>query len=1528
MKKNRLLVGIMLTVCAILFSIQDSNAQIFNVTTVTQIRNTSADLNTALRVFDSAGQGTKGQAALRVNMAITTTAGSGASPTFSRFTFNYEGTDINDVENFRLNFASYAPNTQDFNIVNSAFVVSITNVSISGSTVQFTTNFTNNVNGGAGSVTGNAGIMLYYDIKQNATIGNTIRFSLLDFVYSGVTYTNSAPLPAGLTTILGNMSGTYTVNNALPVSSTNYTSVGTAFIDLNNRGVGAGGVEFIFEDGQRFNNIDFFENWMRVTGAIDRPVLIRRSYTGSTPPTIVQIQGNNRGGDAFLKLDAVSFYTIVGINFENRIGILNNSLSHGIIAWSYPHLSCNNILIKDCYLNGFNTLKNTNDIELSSTDNAAGIHFRALNAAQSLPANNIVILNNTLSGFRSGIRINNATGATRGTGNMILGNSVSNFSVTGIELINDQNAVVANNYVHSSVINGAVPNSTQLNGIRVTGIRGTSRVYNNKVNSLYYLTSGLNIQVNGLFVEGTLAGNQSFIFNNEVAELNAPNSLSPSAAAGSNNSYYAVRGIQLGGNTSNNLYRVFNNSINLKNSSSTALFYTASTGGGHQIIATNNLMSTEVTVASLAGTLFANNNSGNSPAGASYLTVFSSLSGNNFYNLISPISNRIAVTGGDLRAPVYTITSFSMHNLTVERNTSGFGTIPFTTDINLMLTNSVSVTGVPVTVPGLNTLYGFEDATNDFLNRDINGYRRNLTNPTLGANEAITLVSNIVVTGQGGLTTIPIYKESLQMEAAVLPANATYTDYVWSASPSNIATISGTGVLQALGIADGVVTVRATATDGSKVFGEATITVTGQVLVSSISVTGANITSYQGTSQMTATVAPANASNKNVSWMVDNTSLATISGTGELKAVGGANGIVVVSAMSLDAASVVGAAMVTVSGQIIATSVSISAPEYVLTTFGGNLQFTETVLPANAENKSVSWSVSNTSVATISGAGLLSALSNGVVTVTAMTQDGSMLSDSKVVTLSGQTRVSSISLSVNEGINVLTVKGATLTLTPTVLPADAAIKAVTWSVNAPTVATISGAGVLQSLSDGVVTVTATATDGSGVVGSLPLTITGQVLVSSISALGQGGASSITTRGGSLQINATVLPANASFRAITWSVSDISIATISGTGLLKALADGVVTVTASATDASGVVGRTAIQITNQVAVSSITVSPSTGSITTKGGVLALSAEVLPANASNNNFTWSVSNNLIATISGTGILVARADGVVTVTATALDGSGVRGTSVVTVTNQVLVTNIVIQPQGGQNTISTQGGTIQFSAVVSPGNASVRSVSWSVSDAALASVSGSGLVAALGDGVVTVTASALDASGISRAFVITITNQVLVSSISISGANGAASISEKAGTLQLEFVVSPANASDKTLNITVSDTNVVSFNENTGLITAKANGVVTITAVAADASGVSNTIVIEVTNQESATVNTGNLKGVSVYPVPNSGTFFVKTPATGTLSIFNSQGVVVYSKAVSSGENKVEGLHSGIFTVLVSSSEGSASFKIVVE
>jgi len=353
---------------------------------------------------------------------------------------------------------------------------------------------------------------------------------------------------------------------------------------------------------------------------------------------------------------------------------------------------------------------------------------------------------------------------------------------------------------------------------------------------------------------------------------------------------------------------------------------------------------------------------------------------------------------------------------------------------------------------------------------------------------------------------------------------------------------------------------------------------------------------------------------------------------------------------------------------------------------------------------------------------------------------------------------------------MITTDGGQLQLTATVTPSDATNKTVTWSiVNGTGQATINTTGLVTAVSSGTVTAVATANDGSGVQGSLVITITNQFIpVTSIAVTGAGGATTITQDNGTLALTATVQPTNATNKTVTWSIiNGTGQATISTTGVITAVANGTVTARATAADGSGVYGQLVITISGQVIpVTRIEIASSKGEtiISTLNGTLQLSASVVPANATNQSVSWSV-NSITgqATISSSGLVTAVANGTVTARATANDGSGVFGELAITITNQfVAVAGISVSGVGGINTIDMDYGTLQMEATVSPANSTIKTVSWSVVNiTGEAAINSSGLLTGISPGEVLVTATANDGSGVTGELIVLIE---LVESISI--------------------------------------------------------------------------------------------------------------------------------------------------------------------
>ncbi|MBN2610584.1 MAG: Ig-like domain-containing protein, partial [Bacteroidales bacterium] len=225
------------------------------------------------------------------------------------------------------------------------------------------------------------------------------------------------------------------------------------------------------------------------------------------------------------------------------------------------------------------------------------------------------------------------------------------------------------------------------------------------------------------------------------------------------------------------------------------------------------------------------------------------------------------------------------------------------------------------------------------------------------------------------------------------------------------------------------------------------------------------------------------------------------------------------------------------------------------------------------------------------------------------------------------------------------------------------------------------------------------------------------------------------------------------------------ATISSTGMVTAVSDGTVTARATANDGTGIYGKLLITISNQVIpVTDITVTGSGGvnAITTHNGTLQLSASVSPANATNKTVTWSLQNGTgQATISAGGLVTAVANGTVTARATANDGTGIYGTLIINIINEiVLIESIRVYPVNNSiHIIDKKNGTLQFVAEVLPDNASNKNIYWNIeNETGIAKIDSNGLVNAVSDGYVKVLAHAKDGSNVSGFCMLAIINQTI--------------------------------------------------------------------------------------------------------------------------------------------------------------------------
>ena len=219
----------------------------------------------------------------------------------------------------------------------------------------------------------------------------------------------------------------------------------------------------------------------------------------------------------------------------------------------------------------------------------------------------------------------------------------------------------------------------------------------------------------------------------------------------------------------------------------------------------------------------------------------------------------------------------------------------------------------------------------------------------------------------------------------------------------------------------------------------------------------------------------------------------------------------------------------------------------------------------------------------------------------------------------------------------------------------------------------------------------------------------------------------------MRLRVNVYPHNATNKCVTWTSSDPNIATINpDSGIVLAQNEGNVTMFATAQDGSGVVGTYNLTVLPRIYADSMTISPNTATMYVKGQK-GFCATIYPENTTSKTVRWHSEDHNIAEVdSVTGCVLAKALGTTKIYATAQDGSNVSAYATVHVVPRP-VKDVMIQ----QDSVTLKKGeTTQLSALVFPGVATNRSVTWESSDTDIATVSSGGLVTAISDGTATIT------------------------------------------------------------------------------------------------------------------------------------------------------------------------------------------------
>ena len=476
-----------------------------------------------------------------------------------------------------------------------------------------------------------------------------------------------------------------------------------------------------------------------------------------------------------------------------------------------------------------------------------------------------------------------------------------------------------------------------------------------------------------------------------------------------------------------------------------------------------------------------------------------------------------------------------------------------------------------------------------------------------------------------------------KLKADVSPSFSTINRPVkWSSSDTNVAKVDNDGNVTPVG--NGTCKITATTTDGTNKTASCDVKVDIKAESINFNISSYKITDLAQTPSFTAKILPENTANKKVIWKSSDTSIATANpSTGVIKAV--SNGTCKITATTTDGTNL--SASMDIIVDIKANSVALDKTSMQITSKNSINKLVATVTPSQA-NQKVAWSSSNGKIATVDSKGRVKAVSNGKCKIIATTTDGTNRTASCDVTVDVKF-VTGISFDFNS--YTITNVNQTPVFNPNITPSDAEDKNVRWSSSNTKVATVSSSGVIKAAGNGTCKITATTTDGTNLSASFNITVNIKATKITLDKT----KIELTTGKETEKITSSIEPSIAN-KAVKYTSSNTSIATVSSDGVVTAAGSGTCKITAAPTDGSKVTAS--CDVTVNIKTTGMKLDK-TNYTFNKAETIKINPVITPSKASKK-LTWTSSNTKVAIVSSDGKVTPVGKGTCKITATTTDGT----------------------------------------------------------------------------------------------------------------------------------------------------------------------------------------------------------------------------------------------------------------------------------
>ena len=500
--------------------------------------------------------------------------------------------------------------------------------------------------------------------------------------------------------------------------------------------------------------------------------------------------------------------------------------------------------------------------------------------------------------------------------------------------------------------------------------------------------------------------------------------------------------------------------------------------------------------------------------------------------------------------------------------------------------------------------------------------------------------------------------EDATLTATVAPEDASDKTFAWSTSDEKVATVDENGKVTA--VAAGTATITATTTDGGKT-AKCEVTVEAKVIpVEGVTVDKETLEMVEGEdATIAATVAPEEATDKSVAWSTSDEAVATVDAEGKVTAV--APGTATITVTTTDGEKTA-KCEVTVSAKVIPVESVALDKETLELVEGDEASIAATVAPEEATDKTVKWTSSDETVATVDAEGKVTAVKAGTATITATTNDGGMTATCAVTVEAKVIPVEGVEFA---EASVSVIEDEKTTISVVFKPETPTNKNVTFESSDLTIATVDEEGNVTGIAPGTATITVTTEDG-GKTATCEVTVEPKPIPVSKVEINRTAINLIVES--SAILVATVSPEDATNKNVVWSSSDESIVKVDQKGEVTAVKVGKATVTVTTEDGGKTFDCEVTVSDKPIQVTGVSIYPTSRTINV-GSSYQLTANITPADATNHEVKWTSSNTSIATVDETGKVTAVKPGTATITVKTAN-NGKTATCKITVEERYIV------------------------------------------------------------------------------------------------------------------------------------------------------------------------------------------------------------------------------------------------------------------